>query len=131
LPLPHHNVSAGTTLNLRLAFVLLLAGCGHDDALPPQTSPLANRNGTPADLELRLRLLSRDSGVPDATGSVGAPHDRFAARTYIAGALTNTAPNLVNQIRKPQRIEPGTAMPNLGVSDGQAGHNATYLDPLR
>jgi cytochrome c len=31
----------------------------------------------------------------------------------------------------PQSIEPGTAMPNLGVSDGRARDIAAYLYTLR
>jgi cytochrome c len=31
----------------------------------------------------------------------------------------------------PQSIEPGTGMPNLGVSDGQARDIAAYLYTLR
>jgi cytochrome c1 len=37
---------------------------------------------------------------------------------------------LIKWIRNPQQIEPGTAMPDLGVSEDEAGDIAAYLyDP--
>ena len=70
-------------------------------------------------------------GVPDANGSVGPPLRNFAGRAYIAGALQNTPVNLSRWIMDPQQIEPGTAMPSLGVSAEQARDIASYLHTLR
>jgi cytochrome c1 len=66
-------------------------------------------------------------GIPGADALAGPPLDRFYERSYIAGQLANTADNLIQWIQDPQRIEPGTAMPNLGVSPDEARDMAAYL----
>jgi mono/diheme cytochrome c family protein len=69
-------------------------------------------------------------GVSWARGKTGPPLDRWAERHYIAGELLNTPRNLVAWIVDPQAIEPGTAMPGLGVSPEEALHVAAYLYTL-
>jgi cytochrome c1 len=54
-------------------------------------------------------------GVPGARGMVGPPLTMFARRAYIAGQLPNEPDNLLRWLQDPQAVEPGTAMPNLGV----------------
>jgi cytochrome c1 len=49
----------------------------------------------------------------------------------IAGELPNTPENLVRWLRNPPGVEPGTAMPNLGLSQTQAQDIAAYLDSLQ
>jgi cytochrome c1 len=66
-------------------------------------------------------------GVRTAVGTVGAPLVAFSRRAYIAGEVPNTADNLVTWITVPQAVEPGTAMPNLGVDDRSARDIAAYL----
>ena len=66
-------------------------------------------------------------GVPGADAAVGPPLDHFYQRSYIAGLLPNTEANLVQWIQDPQRIQPGNAMPNLGVSASDAAAIAAYL----
>jgi len=55
------------------------------------------------------------------------PLDRFYERSYIAGRLPNTWDNLTKWIENPQQIEPGNAMPNLGVTADEAHDIAAYL----
>jgi cytochrome c2 len=69
-------------------------------------------------------------GVRGANGLVGPPLDHFARRAYIAGEVINNADFLVRWIEVPQAIEPGTAMPNLGITEGQARSMAAYLYTL-
>jgi mono/diheme cytochrome c family protein len=69
-------------------------------------------------------------GVSGAVGKVGAPLDQWAERHYIAGTLLNTPENLVEWIVDPQGVEPGTAMPDLGVSQREALDIAAYLFTL-
>ena len=66
-------------------------------------------------------------GVRAARGLVGPPRPDFQHRVYIAGAVPNTPANLIRWIRAPQAIQPGTAMPNTGVTDEDARHLAAYL----
>lgn len=65
--------------------------------------------------------------VRTATGDVGPPLDGIASRTIIAGHLANNAPNLERWIRDPQHVSPGTAMPDLGVSEGDARDITAFL----
>lgn len=70
-------------------------------------------------------------GIDDADGMVGPPLISWARRSYIAGAVPNVPRNLVQWVRNAHSIEPGTAMPNLGLSEQQARHVAAYLYTLR
>lgn len=70
-------------------------------------------------------------GVPGARGLVGPSLSGFARRQSIAGQVANTGEFLVRWISVPQAIKPGTAMPNLGVSEARARDIAAYLYTLR
>jgi len=70
-------------------------------------------------------------GIRDADGLVGPPLILFARRTYVGGEVPNTPPNLIRWIQDPKSIEPGTAMPDLGLSEQQARNVAAYLYTLR
>ena len=70
-------------------------------------------------------------GITGANGEVGPPLNGWSRRRIIAGEVPNTPVNLITWITVPQSIEPGVAMPNLGVSDGQARDIAAYLYSLK
>lgn len=70
-------------------------------------------------------------GIRAANGKVGPPLTFFAARTYIAGRVPNTAANLVQWIENPPAIDPATAMPRLGLSEREARDVAAYLYTLQ
>jgi cytochrome c2 len=65
--------------------------------------------------------------VRDATGSVGPPLDGIAGRVIIGGHLANTPENMERWIRDPQHVSPGTAMPDLGVGEGDARDITAFL----
>lgn len=67
------------------------------------------------------------SGIADADGEVGPSLAGFASRRTIAGMLPNTPANLVRWIWHPQAVEPGTVMPDLGLSERDARDIAAYL----
>jgi cytochrome c1 len=69
-------------------------------------------------------------GVYQARGVVGPPLYFFGRRTMIAGELPNTPQNLVRWLKNPPAVEPGTAMPDLGLNQDQAQDIAAYLDAL-
>ena len=69
-------------------------------------------------------------GVRGARGMTGPPLTRWAERHEIAGLLLNSPRNLVDWIVDPQRLEPGTAMPALGVSEAEALDMAAHLFTL-
>lgn len=66
-------------------------------------------------------------GIPGAKGQVGPPLAGLAGRAYIAGVLTNTPDHLVRWIVNPPAVDSLTAMPNLGVTAGEARDIAAYL----
>ena len=67
------------------------------------------------------------AGVQGADGRVGPPLSTFGDQTMIAGVLPNTPENLVRWLRHPQAVVPGNAMPDVGLSDGQARDIAAFL----
>jgi cytochrome c1 len=69
-------------------------------------------------------------GVKGAKALVGPPLDHFSRRTFIGGELANTPDNLVRWLVNPKAVEPGTDMPNLGVTPDDARNIAAYLEQL-
>lgn len=65
--------------------------------------------------------------VRKATGMVGPPLDGIAVRAMIAGKLPNQPDNLVKWIRDPQKVTPGTDMPDLHVSARDARDITAFL----
>lgn len=70
-------------------------------------------------------------GVPGNQNEVGPPLAGMAQRRVIAGRLPNTPENLAAWVENPQQIDPGNAMPNLGVTPEDAENIAAYLYTLR
>jgi mono/diheme cytochrome c family protein len=110
------------------------AGCpltggraGH--AAPADALPL----DAAAQLALRQYACVACHRIPGVTGShanVGPPLHGMARRRLIAGRLLNTPENLVRWIRVPHEVKPGTAMPDLGVTEAHAKLMAAYLSRL-
>lgn len=120
-------------LGIFLLLMLSLLGC--DQQLPePSVMPEA----TTGDIDAgRLALANYGCnschhipGVAEAS-YVGPPLDAWAERSFIAGTLPNEPAYLAQWIRFPQAIEPGTAMPNLHVTEKDARNMAAYLYTLR
>ncbi len=64
-------------------------------------------------------------------GRVGPPLKLMAKRAYIAGRYPNIQIWMIEWIEHPQRLAPGTAMPDLGVGERDARDIAAYLATLR
>jgi cytochrome c len=116
-----------------LALALLAAGCrGGRYAPSAEVVP----GGSP---ERGAQIIERYDcgschfipGIAGAGGMVGPPLLWFARRTFIAGELPNTPANLIRWVRDPPSVEPGTAMPVLGLDEQQARDVAAYLYTLR
>jgi cytochrome c1 len=114
-----------------LAVLSLTLGAAACSTTPPPPPPQST-NGLP---QRGAQLIQHYGcggchtipGVPRAEGLVGPPLTRFGSRSYIAGELPNNADNLRRWITNPQAVEPGTAMPNLGVGEVDAQDIAAYL----
>ena len=123
------RAARSTLLLAGLLFSLLLPACSRSG------------NGVPADLGDPKRgqqalagfgcgACHQIPGIRGARGSVGPPLTGFAGRSYIAGQLVNSPENLIRWIVDPQAVEPGTAMPKLGVVPAVARDMAAYLYTL-
>jgi cytochrome c len=69
--------------------------------------------------------------VPGAVGKVGPSLESLDHRSFLAGVLQNTPENLRNWIMHPQHYEPGTAMPEMGVTSPDAERIAEFLERNR
>lgn len=107
---------------------LALAGCQDDE--PSARSTVATGNpqlGQELLVSYGCGSCHTIPGVKGADALVGPPLTSFAHRSYVAGQLANTPDNLARWIQDPQQVEPGTAMPDLGVSAEEARNMAAYL----
>lgn len=128
-----HFQSGYTYLWLVLMLPLALAGC--TARVQPAAGGPTIVAGDPAIGRVALQTYGCQTchvipGVTGANSFVGPPLTAWAERSYIAGRLTNEPAYLVAWIRFPQAIEPGTAMPNMGVTEEDAQHMAAYLYTL-
>lgn len=73
----------------------------------------------------------RIPGVADAEGDTGPSLARVGERAYLGGVLPNSPANLAAWIRDPQRFDPRTTMPNLGVTEAHARDMAAYLQEAK
>ena len=67
------------------------------------------------------------AGVPGASATVAPSLEKLKSRQYLAGRLSNTPENLQKWIRKPQSVDPKSAMPDVGLDGQQARDIAAYL----
>ena len=122
--------SRATQLFFLIAIVFLFSACSGE--VNGQPEPRATSENS---IEAGGRLLASYGcgschsipGVPGADAMAAPPLRHFYERTYIAGRLPNTEENLIKWIQNPQQIDPGNAMPNLGVKEQEARAMAAYL----
>ncbi|MGW4589748.1 c-type cytochrome [Amycolatopsis thermoflava] len=109
----------------------LAAACSSVSSAPPSEVPDGNpERGAGLIQQYGCASCHSVPGVRGADGLVGPPLDHFGSRSYIAGQLPNNGQNLQRWIRDPQAVEPGTAMPGLGVTPLDARDIAAYLFTL-
>jgi cytochrome c2 len=120
-----HGARVCLLLVAALAGVTMLSAC-HDE--PSRLVP----GGNPDKGKALIAAYGCGSchvipGVTNAQGTVGPPLYFWARRSIIAGEVPNNPDFLIRWIEMPQAIEPGTDMPNLGVTEGEARDMAAYL----
>jgi cytochrome c len=114
-----------------VAAVVLLGGCTPSEPPPEHRVPGGDpERGRLAIQKYGCEYCHRIPGVEGVQEIVAPPLDAWAERRYIAGKLPNEADNLILWIVDPHAVEPGTAMPNLGVSESEARDIAAYLYTL-
>lgn len=97
---------------------------------PPRTGGSADR-GRAVIVAYRCGKCHTIPGIRGAKGVFGPPLTALSRRSYIAGNFPNTPDNLVRWIMSPPTMKPGTAMPQLGLSEQQARDVAAYMYTLR
>jgi cytochrome c len=117
-----------TTLNyqsLAVGIILAFAGCSERAAPKPFTGDAG-----------RGAALIREYGcgschvipqIENAHGKVGPPLGGYRDRAYVAGTLVNDENSLARWIREPSVVNPGTAMPAVGLSEAEARDVVAYL----
>lgn len=115
---------------LLVSTLLVLAGCSSKEEKAARMTGGDPHRGKLAIRQYGCATCHTIPGVEGATGLVGPPLDRIASRVYLAGQLENNPENMMRWIRDPQGIEPGTAMPNLRVSEQDGRDIAAYLYTL-
>jgi cytochrome c1 len=113
-----------------LAGVILWA-CGPSAVPPPGITVGSPLRGAEAIERFGCGSCHVIPGIDDAEGHVGPPLTDFGDRKFIAGAVANNEDNLVRWLLDPESIEPGTVMPDVGLSEKQAHDVAAYLYSLR
>ncbi|HEY2752177.1 c-type cytochrome [Phenylobacterium sp.] len=71
------------------------------------------------------------TGQNFANGAVGPSLDKVAIRAFLAGKLANDPQQMTAWIQHPQALDPGSGMPEMGLTDGEARDLAAYLYILR
>jgi putative membrane protein len=127
------NAAPAACLILAAAAMLAAAGC---NALR-DTPPIRQVPGGDAAAGRRaLELYGCGAchvvpGIRRAVGRSAPPLTDFADRGFVAGVLSNNPDNLIRWIVDPRGVNPGTAMPDLGVTEADARNMAAYLYTLR
>jgi cytochrome c oxidase subunit 2 len=73
-------------------------------------------------------------GVPGATGTIGPNLNGIgdvAKRPKLADGANNTPEHVREWIKDPQKLKPGTMMPNLQLSDKEADDLTAFLATLK
>ena len=106
---------------------IALAACGAD---PPAAGGNAD-NGKLLLRQFGCGACHAIPGVAAAEGTTGPPLAGVARRVYLAGVVANSPANMARWIRAPQQYKPGTAMPDMRLTEAQARDIVAYLQGLR
>jgi cytochrome c1 len=118
---------------IRISIALLLstaAACKPEQASLQSTKDASGgdpRRGEAALLRYGCIACHTIDGIPQSKATIGPPLTQLGSRTHLAGNLENTPGNLMRWIQNPREVNPGTAMPNVGVTDSDARDITAYL----
>jgi len=112
--------------------VVLIAAACREEAPPPHLRVVGGEpeRGRAVILAHGCGACHVIPGVRGAVSWVGPPLMEWARRGYVAGRLPNAPESLVAWLRDPQAVVPGTAMPNLGLTEAEARDAVAYLYTL-
>jgi cytochrome c len=66
-------------------------------------------------------------GFQESSGHDAPGLQLWPNRAFVAGAAPNRPENVISFLMDPEGIQPGSAMPNLGISEEEARHITAYL----
>ena len=115
-----------------LASAVLLGGCKEE---PRSIVPGGEvRQGLRLVTQFQCGACHMIPGVQGASGTAGdaGPSLEYIGRlSYIAGGIPNQPANMVQWLRVPHAVKPGTEMPPMGLTEQEARHMAAFLYTLR
>ncbi|HEX9162295.1 MAG TPA: c-type cytochrome [Thermoanaerobaculia bacterium] len=117
-----------------LIAILLLTGCEKRYEKPESSQATGGgdeQHGKQLIQQYGCQSCHTIPGVQGPKGVVGPPLQKMAMRGYIAGKVPNTPANMIQWLQNPQTIDPGNAMPNLGVTASDAKDITAYLFTLK
>jgi cytochrome c2 len=131
---PRHPARRMLAFSLLFGIAALqLAGCDPKDDHGPRYPGLRGdvRHGARLVASIGCGSCHVIPGIDGADGMVGPPLTDIGRRIYLAGVLRNTPENMMFWLQNPQRVVPGNAMPDMGLTRDQAQDIAAYLYTLR
>lgn len=108
------------------ALITAANGCGISHVAQPKNE--AQQDASTLMIQYGCPTCHVIPNVPGAVGKVGPSLKSISQRSYLAGSLPNTPQNLEQWIMHPQRYRPGTAMPEMGVTQPDAQKIAAFLE---
>lgn len=109
------------------AAALLLAGCGAQVEGAPMPSTGDPDRGREVFLQYGCASCHATPDVPSVSDGIGPDLHDFADNVYIAGQIPNRPEELIQWIRQPQQMIPGSVMPDMGVTQQDAEDIAAFL----
>ncbi|HJP66055.1 MAG TPA: c-type cytochrome [Actinomycetota bacterium] len=110
----------------------VVAACTSVGSEPPPQVPGGNpKAGADAIVSHGCGACHTIPGIRGADGLVGPPLIHWSRRGFIAGELPNNGQNLIRWVEDPKGVEPGTDMPNTGLTPTEARDIAAYLFTIR
>jgi len=108
---------------------LALAGC--DAGAPPRVPETGNpAQGRAVIASVGCGVCHEIPGVPGAAGIVAPSLSAFGGRSLIGGVHVNEPQVLASFVRDAPRLNPGTGMPAMPITDREARDVAAYLYTL-
>ena len=124
---------AGTTWTVSSTTAAPTAGastiCGASTT--PATADADVHRGRAALSQYACSACHAIPGVSNSSPQIGPELTLIGRRTRIAGVLDYTPDNMAHWLMHTQRVKPGTAMPDMGVTPQDARDIAAYLQTLR
>lgn len=113
-----------------VAAVAVLVSCVRTPSRVPVVPDGDPERGRAAITAMGCAACHSVPGVREADAFVGPPLDRFSRRGIIAGRHPNRPEIVIEWIMNPQDMNPGSAMPDMGVTEQVARDIAAYLYTL-